>query len=68
MLEMIFHCPRCKSTNIIDLNDEIACPNCHLTFRKKDLEQFDDDDILSIEELDEIARELKKSKKSNNMN
>jgi ribosomal protein S27AE len=44
------HCPRCKNKNVIAYKDTFDCPKCKLEFDKKDLDLFDDEDIMSIEE------------------
>ncbi|MFX0072078.1 MAG: hypothetical protein ACFFAO_13400 [Candidatus Hermodarchaeota archaeon] len=50
-----YHCPRCGTKNIIDYEDTIECPRCRLEFEKSDFENFEDEDILSIEEKLDIS-------------
>ena len=53
------HCPRCGNTSDLVVYDEtFDCIKCKLEFRKKDLEEFDDEDILSIEELSQLVRSV----------
>ena len=45
------HCPRCgNKTNLIEYEDTFDCPSCNKEFEIKDLELYDDDQILSIDE------------------
>jgi uncharacterized Zn finger protein (UPF0148 family) len=53
-----YHCPRCKTFKVWELNEYIYCPQCTLTFYKKRLNEFDDAEILSDEELEEIMKVL----------
>ena len=45
-----YRCPRCKGENIIEYVDSIECLTCKMEFEKEDLEKFEEDSILSIEE------------------
>ena len=47
---IIYYCPRCNSTNIIEYDKSFDCPLCGQEFEKVDFERFDVDDILSVEE------------------
>ena len=46
-----YHCPACKSSDIIENEETIHCPKCNLDFYKKHLGVFDDENILSVQEL-----------------
>lgn len=35
---------------MLDYENEVECVECHLTFRKQSLEDYDDEDILAEEE------------------
>ena len=52
----ILHCPRCKGFKVWELESNIYCPNCELTFNKTVLKCLSDDLILAIEELEGILR------------
>ncbi len=52
------HCPRCGNKQLIVYKDTFDCPPCKSEFEIKDLEQFDDDQIMSIEEKKRISEEL----------
>ena len=45
-----YRCPRCQNIAIIEYELSIECPYCKLEFDKRDLEKFDDDNILALEE------------------
>ena len=47
---LTLHCPRCGNKQLIVHEDTFDCPICELEFEIKDLDQFDDDQILSIDE------------------
>jgi uncharacterized Zn finger protein (UPF0148 family) len=55
-----YHCPRCKSTNLIWYKDTVECPNCHLEFYIKDLERYMDNQILSKQEKSNFVKSFKK--------
>ncbi|MFX1237177.1 MAG: hypothetical protein ACFFAS_14895 [Promethearchaeota archaeon] len=55
-----FHCPRCGGKNLIMYDQSFDCVKCQLEFEKKDLDLYDDEDILSIEEKLSFTREMKK--------
>ena len=45
------HCPRCGNIeDLIVFPDTFECIKCKKEFEKKDLELYDDDQILSIDE------------------
>ena len=45
------HCPRCGNTrDLIVYTDTFDCATCEKEFEIKDLELYDDDQILSIDE------------------
>ena len=52
----ILHCPRCKGFKVWELDSNIYCPYCELTFNKTVLKCLSDDLILAIEELEGILR------------
>ena len=54
LMDSLYHCPRCQSSNV-NLNEEgVHCPLCKLTFDEKFLMMLDDEDILANEELEGI--------------
>ena len=53
-----YHCPRCKAFKVWELNEYIYCPKCALTFYKNKLNEFNDAEILSNEELENIMKVL----------
>jgi uncharacterized Zn finger protein (UPF0148 family) len=53
-----YHCPRCKSYKVWELDNYIHCPECALTFNKNLLNKFIDSEILSHEELKDITNVL----------
>jgi len=44
------HCPRCGNIKLIVYTETFDCPICNKEFEIRDLERFDDDQILSIDE------------------
>jgi hypothetical protein len=50
----ILHCPRCKGFKVWEIESNIFCPECELTFNKTVLKCLSDDLILAIEELEGI--------------
>ncbi len=50
MFKKKYHCPRCGETNIYEHNNTFDCFKCNLEFDKEDCDNYDDEDILSIEE------------------
>jgi hypothetical protein len=46
-----YHCPACKSSDIIENEGTIHCPKCKLDFNKEHLGKIDDENILSVQEL-----------------
>ena len=57
---MNFHCPRCKNIYTYLINGIISCPVCKLSFNKNMQELFEDENILSNEELIAIMDIFKK--------
>lgn len=57
-----YHCPRCKSKNLLIHDEIIECPKCKLTFTRRFLNQLQDDSILAEEEKIEFIRSLKNEK------
>ncbi len=55
----ILHCPRCKGFKVWELDSNIYCPQCELTFNKSVLKCMSDDLILAIEELEGIIHPFK---------
>ena len=55
-----YHCPRCKSFKVWELDNYIYCPQCGLTFKKRLLNKFADSEIFSNEELKNITNVLNK--------
>jgi len=53
-----YHCPRCKTEEIIEYDDSFDCPICSLEFEKKDCELLEDDQILAVEEKLEIVKTI----------
>lgn len=49
------HCPRCKTNDIVEYEDTFECTKCLMEFEKKDLELYEDEDILSIREKLDIV-------------
>jgi hypothetical protein len=53
------HCPRCGNIkNLIVYEETFDCPSCKLEFEIKDIELYDDDQILSIEEKKRLNKEF----------
>jgi len=46
-----YHCPRCKTTDIIDYEDRIECRVCHSEFLKQHFTTLKAEDILSVREM-----------------
>lgn len=60
-----YRCPRCIRDEIIDYDNLISCVYFGLDFDKRDLDKFDEEDILAISEKRGILRVL--LDKSNNI-
>jgi ribosomal protein L37AE/L43A len=54
-----YHCPRCKSKDLLIHEEIIECPKCQLTFTKKFLDSLDDHSILAEEEKASFLRSFK---------
>ena len=50
-----YHCPACKSKEVIEYDEYIECTSCHFEFFKEGLDEIDDENKLSIQELDGIV-------------
>ncbi len=57
-----YHCPRCKSEDLLIFNEIAQCPRCQLTFTKKFLKQLKDNVILAEEEKADFIRSFKNEK------
>ena len=55
MMPTIYHCPRCQTFQVKELERTIYCFKCELTFDKKFIHLVDDEDILAYEELEGIV-------------
>ena len=44
-------CPRCGNCNVINYIDSFECPICNLEFLNDSLQNFEPDNILSIQEI-----------------
>ena len=53
-----YHCPRCQSSRVYESVSTIFCPKCKLTFDLKMLALFEDDNVLSNEELEGMTHIL----------
>ena len=45
------HCPSCKSTDVIEYDEYIECTSCNLEFFKDGLDEIEDENKLSVQEL-----------------
>ena len=59
-------CPRCGMSKIIDLGETIECTVCKLEFDKEDIESYEKDQILSIEEKIAFVKGIRINNKSKN--
>lgn len=50
-----YHCPACKSTEVIEYVDSIECVQCNLEFFKEGLDELEDENMLSTQELKGIV-------------
>ncbi|KKL21581.1 hypothetical protein LCGC14_2444020 [marine sediment metagenome] len=50
-----YHCPACKSKEVIEYDEYIECTSCHFEFFKEGLDKIEDENQLSIQELDGIV-------------
>ena len=46
-----YHCPRCKTADIIEYDDRIECCLCRSEFLKQHFTTLKDEDILSVREM-----------------
>lgn len=51
-------CPRCGSTKIVEYDTTVECRECNLEFKKENLENVEDENLLSIQEMKGILDEL----------
>jgi len=51
-------CPRCRSTKIVEYDTTFECRECKLEFKKENLVDLDDEDVLSVQEMKGILDEL----------
>ena len=56
MLDKKYHCPRCGNKRVVEYEDSFDCPTCKLEFRKDDFGELADEDILSLEEMDDFFK------------
>ena len=51
-----YHCPRCKSKNVIVSGSQIECVECGKSFFIRDIESgIDEENISTVDELDAVA-------------
>ncbi len=50
-----YNCPACKSKEVIEYEEYIECTSCHFEFFKEGLDEIEDENQLSIQELDGIV-------------
>lgn len=51
-----YHCPRCKSKNVVNYSSHIKCLECGKSFFIRDIESgIDEENISSVDELDAFA-------------
>jgi len=55
-MDTIYYCPACKSKNVIEYEEMIECPSCNLEFFKEGLGEIADENKLSVQELNGIAK------------
>lgn len=53
-----YHCPRCGGYEIIDYGDSFDCVACHLEFDKEDADEFNDEEVLSVQEKSALRIKL----------
>ena len=51
-------CPRCGSTKIVEYDTTFECRECNLEFKKENLENIDDENLLSVQEMKGIIDKL----------
>ncbi|MFW9782576.1 MAG: hypothetical protein ACFFFB_09875 [Candidatus Heimdallarchaeota archaeon] len=62
-----YHCPRCKTSKILEYDEFIECPKCLLDFDKQLFGKLPDDEMVSRQEMGAIFdsfEELKDPKKA----
>ncbi len=45
------YCPRCGNCNVINYVDTFECPRCNLEFLSSSLQNFEPENVLSIQEI-----------------
>ncbi len=68
MVKKKYHCPRCGNEDIVDYTDSFDCPSCGFEFDKKDCDELEDSQILSVEEKLGITEALDLDQKKNQTN
>jgi uncharacterized paraquat-inducible protein A len=58
-MDKTYYCPRCKTMKLIRFTDTAECPRCKLEFFIKDLDRFEPDQILSVQEKAEFINTFK---------
>lgn len=56
--DKVYHCPRCGGYDLIDYGECFDRVECNLEFDKKDLDEFDDDEVLSNQEKGRFGSHL----------
>ena len=54
------HCPRCGSEDVVNFTRVLFCKECKQKFNKEDLEEFEEDQMLSEKEKSDIFDVFKK--------
>lgn len=63
-----YHCPSCKSKEVIEYDEFIECTSCHLEFFKEGLDKIDDENQLSVQELKGIVKSFDEFKEKKTRN
>lgn len=59
------YCPRCGNCNVINYIDAFECPRCKLEFLNESLQNFEPENILSIQEIMAFLKIIKDPKDFN---
>ena len=51
-----YNCPACKSNKVMEYKEYIECRSCQLEFFKEGLDEIDDENQLSVQELNGIVK------------
>lgn len=51
-------CPRCGSAKIVEYDTTFECRECNLEFKKENLVDLEDEDVLSVQEMKGMLDEL----------